>query len=183
VWRAQGGDEAALEELVRRHQGEVFRLCRRMLGSREDAMDAAQDTFVRVVRGLPRFRGEAAFRTWVYGIALNVCRNVLASAPRRAAARAVPVDGEAGDGGAPLSLADGRADPEAVAYGRQLGGALEQALAALSPEHREVLVLREVEGLEYEEMAAVLGCRLGTVKSRLARARAALLGRLEGVWP
>jgi len=183
VRRAQGGDEAAFEELVRRHEGEVFRVCRRMLGSREDAMDAAQDTFVRVYRALPRFRGEAAFRTWVYGIALNVCRNVLASAPRRAAARTLPVHGEAENGKTPMILADGRANPEAVAYGRELGQALERALAALSPEHREVLVLREVEGLEYEEMAAALGCRLGTVKSRLARARAALLSRLDGVWP
>lgn len=85
--------------------------------------------------------------------------------------------------GAPPALADERATPEVVAYGRELGRALGGALAALSPDHREVIVLREVEGLEYEEMAAVLGCRLGTVKSRLARARAALLARLAGVWP
>lgn len=183
VRRAQGGDEAAFEELVRRHESEVFRVCRRMLGSREDAMDAAQDTFVRVFRALPRFRGEASFRTWVYGIALNVCRNVLASAPRRAAARSAPVDVDPREGGAPMSLDDGRASPETVAYGRELGRALEGALAALSPDHREVIVLREVEGLEYEDMAAMLGCRLGTVKSRLARARAALLERLAGVWP
>ncbi len=183
VGRARGGDEAAFEELVRRHEGEVFRLCRRLLGNREDALDAAQDTFVRVFRALPRFRGEASFRTWVYGIALNVCRNALASAPRRAAARSVPLDADPVEGGAPVSLDDGRASPERVAYGRQLGRALEEALAALSPDHREVIVLREVEGLEYEEMAAVLGCRPGTVKSRLARARAALLERLAGVWP
>lgn len=183
VGRARGGDEAAFEELVRRHEGEVYRLCRRMLGSREDALDAAQDTFVRVFRALPKFRGEASFRTWLYGIALNVCRNALASAPRRAAARSLPLDADPDGEDQPLVLPDGRGDPERSAYGRQLGEALERALARLSREHREVLLLRQMEALEYEEMAAVLGCRLGTVKSRLARARAALLAELKGVWP
>lgn len=183
VARAQGGEEEAFEELVRRHEGEVYRLCRRLLGLREDAMDAAQETFVRVFRGLARFRGEAKFRTWVYGIALNVCRNVATSAPRRAAARSTSLAAPPGEEAGAVELPDERPNPEREARGRELGRALEAALAELSWEHRQVILLREMEGLSCEEVAAVLGCRLGTVKSRLARARGALLARLAGVWP
>jgi len=183
VARAKGGDEAAFEHLVHAHEAEVYRVCRRMLGSPEAAMDAAQDTFVRVFRSLGRFRGEAAFRTWVYGIAVNVCRNVLASRAHRTAARTASLSADGDRGALVLDFPDPGLDPERAAYGRELGRALETALGLVSPEHREVIVLREVEGLDYEEIAAALGCRLGTVKSRLARARAALMAALEGVWP
>jgi RNA polymerase sigma factor (sigma-70 family) len=184
VARCRAGEEAAFEELVRRHEGEVYRIAMRMLGHREDALDAVQDTFLRVHRGLPRFRGEATFRTWVYGIALNVCRNRLTSRERRDRRRTTSLS-RVGSDEDPLELPlpDGAPGPDRVAYGSELRAALERALADLSAGHREALVLREIEGLEYEEMARVLSCRLGTVKSRLARARAALAKALEGVWP
>lgn len=183
VARAREGDEAAFEELVHRHEAEIYRVCRRMLGSREAALDAAQETFVRVFRALGRFRGDAAFRTWVYGIAVNVCRNLLASREFRQAERTGSLHGHGEEGGFSLEPPDSGIDPEQAAYGRELGRALHAALMAVSQGHREVIVLRDVEGLEYEEIAAALGCRLGTVKSRLARARSALLAALEGVWP
>lgn len=183
VARAKEGDEAAFECLVQTHEAEVYRVCRRMLGSPDAAMDAAQDTFVRVFRSLGRFRSDAAFRTWVYGIAVNVCRNVLASRAHRTAARTTSLSADGERGALVLDLPDQGLDPERAAYGHELGRALESALGSVSPEHREVIVLREVEGLDYEEIAATLGCRLGTVKSRLARARAALMAALEGVWP
>ena len=185
VARAATGDESAFEELVRRHERTVYNLAFRQLGSREDALEAAQDAFVRCYRALPRFRGEATFRTWLVGIAINVCRSRLTGADRRQ--RRLTQDLTQPDGATgervPLQLADPAPDPESVARGGEIRGALAHALAALSPEHREVLLLREMSGLEYEEVAAALGCALGTVKSRIARARAALREALEEVWP
>jgi RNA polymerase sigma-70 factor, ECF subfamily len=185
VARARGGDEAAFESLVRRREVDVYQLAFRVLGDREDALEAVQETFLRVFRSLGSFRGDASFRTWVYGIALNVCRNRLDSAEHRARRRAESLVIVDPDSGAEVErpLPDSQPGPEATAYGAELRRALEKGLTAISPEHREVLVLREIQGLEYEELAAVLGCALGTVKSRLARARAALRVALEGVWP
>jgi len=185
VARAQDGDEAAFEMLVGRHEREVFNLAWRMLGNREDALDATQDTFLRVFRSLAAFRGDARFRTWLTGIAINVCRNRLVSVEVRARRAAVPLVADDPSGGGPVELpiADPAPGPEAAAHGAELRRALERALATLSPEHREILLLHEMQGLPYEELTAVLGCRLGTVKSRLARARTALRALLEGVWP
>jgi len=184
VERLKARDEAAFEELVGRHEREVFQLARRLLGDHEEALDATQEVFLRVFRGLPSFRGQATLRTWIWGIALNVCRTRLGSAQRRLQHHRTPlltVDREGDE--CPLPLPDASPGPEQATYGGELRRALERALAALSPEHREVVVLRDVHGLEYEEIAAVLGCALGTVKSRLGRARAALRQALEGVWP
>jgi RNA polymerase sigma-70 factor, ECF subfamily len=183
--RARAGDEAAFEALVSRHEAEVYQLAWRMLGHREDALDAVQETFLRVFRSLGSFRGEASFRTWVWGIALNVCRNRLASAEHRARSRRDSLAVPDPDGGEERErpLPDPAPGPEAATYGAELRRALEGALGRLSPEHREAIVLRDVQGLEYDEMARVMGCALGTVKSRLARARGALRQALEGVWP
>lgn len=185
VERAVGGDEAAFEELVRRHQRTVHGLAAHLLGSREDALDAAQDAFLRCYRALPRFRGEAAFRTWLIGITVNVCRTRLASAEHRRRQRSLPLtrpDPATGDT-VPLPIPDPAPDPETVTRAGETRAALLRALAALSREHREVLLLREVHGLDHAEVAAVMGCALGTVKSRVARARAALREALEEVWP
>jgi len=185
VAAAAAGDEAAYEALVLRHQRALFALAFRHLGDREDAADAVQEVFLRAWRALPRFRGEAAFRTWLLGIAINVCRTRLGAADarrRRATAplsRRDPATGE----DVPLPLPDPAPGPEATARAGELRDALARALAALSPEHREVLLLREMSGLEYDEVAVAAGCALGTVKSRIARARAALRAALEEVWP
>lgn len=183
--RARAGDEAAFEALVSQHESAVYQLAWRMLRDREEALDAVQETFLRVFRALGSFRGEATLRTWVYGIALNVCRNRLQSAEVRARARRESLVTSDPDGGEERErpIPDPLPGPEAAAYGGELRRALELALGRLSPEHREIIVLREVQGLEYAEVAAVLGCAQGTVKSRLARARAALRHALEGVWP
>jgi len=185
VAQARAGDELAFEALVDRHEAAIYQLAWRMLRNREDALDAVQETFLRVFRGLASFRGEASMRTWTYGIALNVCRNKLESAewkarPRQDSLQLVdPGDGEERE----RPLPDPAPGPEATAYGSELRCALDAALGRLTGEHREIIVLRDVQGLEYEELAAILGCALGTVKSRLARARAALRAALEGVWP
>lgn len=185
VARARTGDEAAFERLVSRHEAVLYRLAWRMLGSRDEALDAVQEIFLRIFRGLGSYRGEAAFRTWATGIAINVCRNRLAGAENRASRRSLPLDAPSREGGEPreIPLPDPAPGPEAEARGAELRRALGRALAALTPEHRAVLLLCEMQGLSYEEAAAALGCRLGTVRSRLARARAALRERLEGIWP
>lgn len=185
VARFQAGEEAAFEDLVSYREAEVYRLCLRMLGNQEDALDAAQEVFLRVYRALPRFRGEASFRTWVTGIAINVCRSSLGSRAARNRRLTVSLDAADPETGSALirSPADPAPDPERAAQGAELRGALEHALASLGPEHREVILLREMQGMEYDELARVLGCALGTVKSRLARARGALREALEGLWP
>ena len=185
VARFHAGDETAFEELVSRREAEVYRLALRMLGNPDDAMEATQDAFLRAYRALPRFRGEAAFRTWLFGIAINVCRSQLASRESRNRRRNVPLDAtDHEDGEVALSLpAAPGPDPERAAHGAELGVALARALAGLSSEHREILLLREMQGLEYEELASVLSCAVGTVKSRLARARGALRAAMEGLWP
>jgi RNA polymerase sigma-70 factor (ECF subfamily) len=185
VERAISGDEGAFEELVRRHERTVYNLAFRLLGSREDALDAAQDAFLRCYRALPRFRGDASFRTWLVGIAINVCRSRLTGAEhrmRRLTQDLTRPDPSTGDR-VPLPLPDPAPDPESVARAREIRDALVRALGELSPDHREVLLLREMSGLDYDEVAAALGCALGTVKSRIARARAALRAALEEVWP
>ena len=181
VARIRAGDLDAFETLVRRHEATVYRVAFRMLGNRDDAADTVQDTFLRAYRAVSRFRGDAAFRTWLVGIAINVCRTRLTSAPARMARRSESLDEEREDAPRP-ALPDRRPSPEDAALGAELRAAVAAALRRLPAEHREVLVLREVEGLEYGELASVLRCRLGTVKSRLARARAALRAALEGVW-
>jgi RNA polymerase sigma-70 factor (ECF subfamily) len=185
VARAREGDPAAFESLVRRHEGQVYRLARRMLGDADEALDAAQETFLRVYRGLKDFRGEARLRTWIIGIALNVCRSHLSSSARHQRSRNVPIEQDDPASGVIYArpILDPHPDPEAAAMESELRAALERALAGLSREHREILLMREMQGMDYEELALVCGCPVGTVKSRLCRARQALREAMREIWP
>ncbi|MEW5764214.1 MAG: RNA polymerase sigma factor [Acidobacteriota bacterium] len=183
VARFQAGEEAAFESLVRRHERTVYRLALRMLRHPEDAMDATQEIFIRTFRGLRSFRGEAAFRTWLYGIALNVCRTRGSAAARRSPAESLDRTGDEAEGRPLRIVKDPSPDPAERVLGGELYAALQAALSKISAEHREILVLREVEQLDYGELSSLLGVPEGTVKSRLARARRALRETLEGVWP
>ncbi len=182
--RLRAQEAGAFEELVHTHERQMYQLAHRLLRDHDEAVDATQEAFLRAFRSLPRFRGEASLRTWLYGITLNVCRNRLAAASWRHRECEEPLtwrDDEGDERARPLG--DPAPNPEQAAWAGELRAAVENALATLPPDHREVVVLREIQGLDYEEMAAVLGCALGTVKSRLARARGALRDALEGVWP
>lgn len=163
---ARDGDLDAFESLVRRYQRPVFRVALRMLGSEADAEDVAQETFVQVWRSLARFRGDSAFATWLYRIATNRSLNVLAA--RRPT----------------VALSDGQVstlgDPGNALEGRERLRALTDGLLALAPEQRAVLVLRELEGLSYQEIADVLDVSVGAVKGRIHRSRAALVAVLGG---
>lgn len=165
VAAAQAGHLQAFELLVRRHQDRVFRLCLRMLGDWADAEDAAQDVFVRAWRSLGRFRGEAAFSTWLHRLAVNRCLD-----GARARRRTEVLD---------ESVPDPSGQPEEVVEARRQLDCLEDAVAGLTPDQRVTFILREVEGLTYQDIAASLGIGLGAVKSRLNRARVALVTAMD----
>jgi len=184
VARFQRGNEEVFEDLVRRREREVYQVAWRLLGDPEDAREAAQESFLRAFRSLKRFRGEATFRTWIIGITINVCRNRAAAAEEKVRRRSRSTEPqEEDDPPEGLPVVDGAPGPERQVYGGELKEALGRALLALPAEHREILVLREVQGLEYEQLAAALDLPVGTVKSRLCRARQALRELLQGVWP
>ena len=162
----------ALEALFRRYHGPVHQLVHRMVHGAPEAEDLVQDAFLRAFRGLAGFRRHSTFKTWLYQIATNTCLNHLARAERRFQHDSLEATlGEDGD----LTLGDKLAahgqTPEEAATAAEVYRQVERALARLSPEFRAVLVLRDVQDLSYEEIAETLGVNLGTVKSRLARAR------------
>lgn len=173
VRRAQAGDHEAFAALVERTQAKVYNLALRLSGSAEDAADLTQEAYLNAWRGLSSFQGESAFSTWLYRLTTNVCIDFLRRERRRQAiAGAVSLDDSEVDY---ANLVPDRApSPHEILEGRELKAAISRGLRQLSDEHRQVLVLREVTGLSYAEIAAVLGLEEGTVKSRIARARLAL---------
>ena len=175
LWRQ--GDEAAFEQLVRRHQKKVYRLLLRMMGNREEAEDVAQETFLSLHRHGRRFRGEARFSTFVYRVASNAALNRRRTLGRnRARLQKLAVRQAAGD-----DLPSAPRNPEDAASGADLSSRVREALEALKPSLRLPVVLYDMEGLAYREIAEVLGVAEGTVKSRIHRARQALRAELEGV--
>jgi RNA polymerase sigma-70 factor (ECF subfamily) len=160
VARARNGDVAAFEWLVHRHQQRALMVALGLLRDREDARDACQEAFLRAWRALPRFDGQAQFATWLHRIVVNVCIDRL----RRITPTTVALDDVAG-------ILRAHDDPTHAAESHQLGTRIAGALNRLSAAHRTVLVLREVEGLSYQEIAETMGCSLGTVMSRLFHAR------------
>lgn len=164
--RAKGGERDALEQLLRRHHDRIAALCRRMCGNDADAADATQEALIAVVRGLDRFDGRAAFGTWVYRVTTNACLDELR---RRARRPVVGLDGlhEPVAAGDPANAVAASVDVEA-------------ALATVPLEFRVAVVLRDLCALDYREIAEVLGVPVGTVRSRIARGRAAVATHLAG---
>lgn len=173
--RARSGDLAAFNELVLEHQGLVFNLCYRMLSRRQAAEDACQETFISAWRNLPGMRGDT-FRPWLLRIAANACHDELRRRGRRSASSLEVALEE----GLP-EPADSDPLPEASVLSGELRRRLESALRALPEEQRLAIVLSDVEGLDYAEIAATMSCSLGTVKSRIARGRARLRALLIDV--
>ena len=177
VTRAKEGDSLAFDRLVELHAPAVYNLTLRVTRSREEAEDCVQEAFVRAYTGLRSFRGEAAFATWLYRVALNVAREAY-KRRGRAPLPAAELAGDDADSAPDLDqfAADGpaREDPEEAAIASQKRALVLRAVAELAPHHREVIALYDLQGLSYEEIAAVLQLRVGTVKSRLNRARLAL---------
>lgn len=166
---AQGGDRGALDQLLRRHYDRVHAVCRRITGHEADAADAAQDAMIAIVRSLDRFDGRSSFGTWAYRIATNSSLDELRRRKRRGVAMSTD-DAEHGHGD--MEHADPASSLRIDAVGDHM--ALDVALRSLSDEYRLPVVLRDVADLDYAEIAAVLDLPAGTVRSRIARGRAAL---------
>jgi RNA polymerase sigma-70 factor (ECF subfamily) len=178
VARARNGDVAAFERLIAAYQKKVFNLAYRLSGDREDAADLAQEALVRVFRALGTFRERAQFSTWLYRIVVNVCLDHRRSRGRRQTVSLdAPVDGD--EGQIPRQTEGDDLDPAAEVERRELHSQVHEAIGRLNPEHRAVLVMRDIQDFSYEEIAAILGVALGTVKSRLNRARFALKEQLQ----
>ena len=158
------GDTDRFEELVRANEAAVYRLCRRMLGNDEDALDASQEAFFKAFRSLRSFRGESRFSTWLYRLASNVCLDMLRKRPE-----APPLSADEDERVAVLP--DRGPTPQETLEQSEIRAAVERALETLPPEFREAVVLRDVSGLSYDEIGRIAGLEPGTVKSRIFRAR------------
>ena len=183
VRAAAGGDQDAFARLVRQYEDQVYRLTLRMCGNPEDAAEAAQEAFLAAWQGLAFFRGEASFSTWLYRLTANAAIDHMRRTRRQKGN--VSLDDE----GLRLDVADGAPGPQQAAEGRELREAVDDGLRRLPDGYRAVLVLRELQGLSYQEIAETLSMDLGTVKSRISRARGALRkiliagGNLSGYLP
>ncbi|MBU6260952.1 MAG: RNA polymerase sigma factor RpoE [Burkholderiales bacterium] len=182
VDRAKRGDQRAFEMLVVKYQRRVERLIGRMVRDTDLVQDIAQESFIRAYRALPQFRGDSAFYTWLYRIAVNTAKKSLMDLKRDPlvfeSARAG--GGDDGDETSRIEneLSDG-STPDAVLASKEIAAAVNSAIEALSEDLRQAITLREIEGLSYEEIAEVMNCPIGTVRSRIFRAREAISLRLR----
>lgn len=182
VERLQRHDERAFNELVEAYSPRVYRLVARMLGRREDAEDMTQEVFVQVFKGIGQFRGESKLGTWIYRVAINLCKNRSKYLSRRHDDKQDALDAIADR--QPLHQAKGVTSgqinrPDQMVEGMQIEAIMRQCIAALEPDFREALILRDVENLSYEEIIEITGVAEGTVKSRIHRARALLKQRVS----
>ena len=164
------------------HQDLAYAVALRMLGDADEAREVAQDAFVRAWRAIGSFRGDAKFSTWLVAILINLCRNRRRSWARQRQVTIVSLDAPGGEDDDPpeLQVADASPDPSVRALRAEQRKQITAAIAMLDDDSREVIVLRDMQGLAYEDIARSLACELGTVKSRLARARGKLRSLLDG---
>lgn len=175
VEQSRYGDPQAFREIYERFGGMVYNLAYRLSDDPEDAADLTQEIFLRVYRHLGTFRGKSTLKTWIYRVALNHCRSRLAR--RRPASETLVAE----PGGRARQIPDPRRGPEELAAAEDEGRLVGEALRRLPPPFREAVVLRDLEGLSYQEIAAVTGVRVGTVRSRIARGREQLRAALEAI--
>ncbi|QSA99044.1 RNA polymerase sigma factor RpoE [Methylococcus sp. EFPC2] len=179
VRRVQAGDRKAFDLLVLKYQHRIVQLINRYIRDPHESQDVAQETFIKVYRALPGFRGDSAFYTWIYRIAINTAKNHLASRARR------PTDDDIElDAAEQFESATGLRDqetPEGVLLSEELAGVIQLAVDELPDELRTAITLRELDGLSYEEIAQVMNCPVGTVRSRIFRAREAIDKKMNTV--
>lgn len=180
IARCRAGEQAACEQLVADHQAMVFQLGCHLLGSRDEAYDLSQEVFLRVFRTIDRFRADASLKTWIYRIAINQASNRRRFWSRRHRLGQVSLDAHVEVHGEPTEATDA-SSPHRILASKELAARLTVALDALPFDQRTVIILREVEGLSYDEIAQALDIAVGTVKSRLTRARQALRASLGEV--
>ncbi|NOK61754.1 MAG: DNA-directed RNA polymerase specialized sigma subunit, sigma24 family [Chloroflexi bacterium AL-W] len=178
ITAAQRGNVDDFNALVRMYETRVYTLCYRMLGDGDSAADAAQDAFISAFRNIKRFRG-GSFRSWMLRIATNTCYDVLRARKRRPTT-SLDIDEDEEDVGSPLQIADPSESPDDTVMRHELASAIQDGLEKLPEDQRIVLILSDVQGFAYEEIAEVTDTNLGTVKSRLSRARSRLRTILKG---
>lgn len=178
VERVQSGDQAAYGMLVQKYQRKLLRLVQRLVRDPAEAEDVAQEAFIKAYRALPNFRGESAFYTWLYRIGINTAKNWLVAHARRLPMVTDVIDEEQDrleDGG----LLRNDETPDRILMSKEIGETVNAAMLALPADLRTAITLREIDGLSYEEIAQVMDCPIGTVRSRIFRAREAIAERLR----
>jgi RNA polymerase sigma-70 factor (ECF subfamily) len=178
VERAQKGDQRAFEVLVAKYQRKLGRLLSRFIRDPAEVEDVAQEAFIKAYRALPSFRGDSAFYTWLYRIGINTAKNYLVAQGRRAPTSTGydSEEAETFDDGDQLRDIN---TPESLLHSKQVGETVNAAMEALPEELRTAIVLREIEGLSYDEIAQIMNCPIGTVRSRIFRAREAVAAKLK----
>lgn len=178
VERAQGGDQHAFDLLVSKYQRKLGRLLSRFIRDSAEVEDVSQEAFIKAYRALPSFRGDSAFYTWLYRIGINTAKNYLVSQGRRAPTTTEFDNDEAETFEDASQLRDINT-PESLLLSKQIGQTVNSAMEALPEELRTAIVLREIEGMSYEEIAKIMDCPIGTVRSRIFRAREAVAAKLR----
>lgn len=179
VERVQSGDKEAFGLLVSKYQRKLVRLVMRLVRDPAEAEDVAQEAFIKAYRALPNFRGESAFYTWLYRIGVNTAKNWLLSQGRRMPVMSEILDEDTDGGGNDHSLLRNDETPDRLLMSKQIGETVNAAMDALPEDLRTAISLREIEGLSYEEIARVMDCPVGTVRSRIFRAREAIAVKLR----
>ena len=177
IRRVQKGDKTAFDVLVLKYQHKILKLISRYISDPHEAMDVAQEAFLKAYRALPRFRGDSAFYTWLYRIAINTAKNHLVAAGRRPPTSDIDAQ-EAEQYAGALRLQDNET-PERLLLKDEIGATVREAIEALPEDLRTAITLRELEGLSYDQIAQVMACPVGTVRSRIFRARESIDRRLK----
>ena len=178
VERAQRGDKRAFELLVEKYQRKLARLVSRLVRDPAEAEDVTQEAFIKAYRALPSFRGDSAFYTWLYRIGINTAKNYLVAAGRRAPT-STEVDAEEAEGYESGELLRDINTPESLLLSKEIATTVNKAIESLPEELRSAIQLRELEGMSYEEIAKLMDCPIGTVRSRIFRAREAIAEKLK----
>lgn len=178
VLRAQRGDKVAFELLVNKYERRLQRLLSRLVRDPSEVEDVTQEAFIKAYRALPTFRGESAFYTWLYRIGINTAKNYLTAQGRKAPPM-VDIDPEDAESSGESGLARDTNTPEQELMSRQVAETVNAAMDALPEELRAAIMLREIEGMSYDEIAAIMNCPIGTVRSRIFRAREAIADQLR----
>ena len=181
VDRLQVGSDEAFETLISLYQAPIYNVAYRILGDASEASDAVQETFMKIFKGIKTFRGESGLKTWIYRIAISESLNRQRWWKRWRRHAPISVDDTSPNGARLVEVRDSRPTPESACAQMEMEREVQRALNGLSFEHRVAVVLRDIEGLSYDEIAETLGLSLGTVKSRLWRARSELKTKLESV--
>lgn len=177
VERVQKGDKAAFDTLVLKYQNKIVKLISRYMRDQNDVMDVAQETFIKAYRALPKFRGDSAFYTWLYRIAINTAKNHLVAMGRRPPGTDIDAEDAVQMDGVPsLKETD---TPERLLLKDEIEHTIYQAIDELPDELRTAITLRELEGMSYEDIALAMDCPIGTVRSRIFRAREAIDAKLK----